>query len=55
MVKPIFTPEQLEEYYLVYKNSDVRYLRTLLLHTSAERPEGRRFALLKNGFKVLPQ
>src|SRR6267142_2223696 len=24
-----FTPEQLEEYYLVYKNSDVRYLRTL--------------------------
>ena len=24
-----FTPEQLEQYYLVYKNSDVRYLRTL--------------------------
>jgi hypothetical protein len=24
-----FTPEQLEQYYLVYKNADVRYLRTL--------------------------
>jgi hypothetical protein len=24
-----FTPEQLEQYYLVYKNPDVRYLRTL--------------------------
>src|SRR2546423_13529632 len=24
-----FTQEQLEEYYLVYKNADVRYLRTL--------------------------
>ena len=24
-----FTPEQLEKYYLVYKNADVRYLRTL--------------------------
>jgi hypothetical protein len=24
-----FTPEQLEEYYLVYKNEDVRYLRTI--------------------------
>jgi hypothetical protein len=24
-----FTPGQLEQYYLVYKNSDVRYLRTL--------------------------
>ncbi len=24
-----FTPEQLEDYYLVYKNPDVRYLRTL--------------------------
>ncbi|HEY5382032.1 MAG TPA: hypothetical protein VIJ65_07235 [Acidobacteriaceae bacterium] len=24
-----FTPEQLQEYYLVYKNPDVRYLRTL--------------------------
>jgi hypothetical protein len=23
-----FTPQQLEQYYLVYKNSDVRYLRT---------------------------
>ena len=24
-----FTPEQLQQYYLVYKNADVRYLRTL--------------------------
>ena len=24
-----FTPEQLEQYYLVYKNPDVRYLRSL--------------------------
>ena len=24
-----FTPDQLEQYYLVYKNPDVRYLRTL--------------------------
>jgi hypothetical protein len=24
-----FTPEQLEQYYLVYKHPDVRYLRTL--------------------------
>jgi hypothetical protein len=24
-----FTPEQLKDYYLVYKNPDVRYLRTL--------------------------
>ena len=25
-----FTPEKLKDYYLVYKNADVRYLRTLL-------------------------
>ena len=28
-VEAQFTPEQLEQYYLVYKNADVRYLRTL--------------------------
>ncbi len=37
-----FTPEQLNEYYLVYKNPDVRYLRTLFdayLHAARGREE----------------
>ena len=37
-----FTPERLNDYYLVYKNSDVRYLRTLFyayLHGARGREE----------------
>ena len=43
-----FTPEQLKQYYLVYTNPDVRYLRTLFdeyLHGEAGRED--EFSLLK--------